>query len=94
MAWKPPHPHLLSTPLHPPQLFQGTSQGGLSGPVKIISMGAEVARDSGSDGLYRFGAALNVNLAVLNVLPLPGPPLGTDAGRGGEECTPHGWVKG
>ncbi|OVA07818.1 PDZ domain [Macleaya cordata] len=42
----------------------------VSGPVAIIAVGAEVAR-SNTDGLYQFAAVLNINLAVLNILPLP-----------------------
>eukprot|EP00667_Euglena_gracilis_P005841 EG_transcript_5882 len=53
-------------------LLGSDSNAQLSGPVKIITMGAEVTRDTGFSGLYRFAAGLNVNLAVLNVLPLPG----------------------
>ncbi|KNA13277.1 hypothetical protein SOVF_118290 [Spinacia oleracea] len=39
-------------------------------PVAIIAVGAEVAR-SNIDGLYQFAAVLNINLAVINLLPLP-----------------------
>uniref|UniRef100_A0A7S4CYE1 PDZ domain-containing protein n=1 Tax=Eutreptiella gymnastica TaxID=73025 RepID=A0A7S4CYE1_9EUGL len=53
-------------------VFQGKQETSLSGPVKIISVGAEFAREDPSNGLYRFAAALNVNLAVINLLPLPG----------------------
>ncbi|MQM04885.1 hypothetical protein Taro_037690 [Colocasia esculenta] len=42
----------------------------VSGPVAIIAVGAEVARSS-SDGLFQFAAVLNLNLAVINLLPLP-----------------------
>ncbi|CAM8934877.1 unnamed protein product [Rhodiola kirilowii] len=42
----------------------------VSGPVAIIAVGAEVAR-SNIDGLYQFAALLNLNLAVINLLPLP-----------------------
>jgi membrane-associated protease RseP (regulator of RpoE activity) len=42
----------------------------LSGPVAIVAMGAEVARaDAGR--LLQFGALININLAVVNILPLP-----------------------
>ncbi|KAL0897154.1 hypothetical protein Bca101_081115 [Brassica carinata] len=40
------------------------------GRVAIIAVGAEVAR-SNIDGLYQFAALLNINLAVINLLPLP-----------------------
>lgn len=42
----------------------------LSGPVAIVAVGAEVAR-SDSAGLFQFAAIVNINLAVVNVLPLP-----------------------
>ncbi|XP_042972808.1 membrane metalloprotease ARASP, chloroplastic-like [Carya illinoinensis] len=42
----------------------------VSGPVAIIAVGAEVAR-SNIDGLYQFAAVLNINLAVINLLPFP-----------------------
>ncbi|KMZ71409.1 Membrane-associated zinc metalloprotease family protein, expressed [Zostera marina] len=54
------------------QTFQNLSQSAnkVSGPVAIIAVGAEVAR-SNTDGLYQFAAILNINLAVINLLPLP-----------------------
>ncbi|XP_076927765.1 membrane metalloprotease ARASP, chloroplastic-like [Bidens hawaiensis] len=42
----------------------------VAGPVAIIAVGAEVAK-SNIDGLYQFAAILNINLAVINMLPLP-----------------------
>ena len=42
----------------------------VSGPVAIIAAGAEVAR-SNSAGLFQFAALVNINLAVVNILPLP-----------------------
>lgn len=42
----------------------------VSGPVAIIAVGAEVAK-SNVDGLYQFAAILNLNLAIINLLPLP-----------------------
>ncbi|KAG2308847.1 hypothetical protein Bca52824_028595 [Brassica carinata] len=62
----------------------------LSGPVAIIAVGAEVAR-SNIDGLYQFAALLNINLAVINLLPLPALDGGTlalivlEAVRGGRK---------
>ncbi|KAL4422726.1 hypothetical protein ABPG75_008923 [Micractinium tetrahymenae] len=44
--------------------------GNVSGPVAIVAAGAEVAR-SNSSGLYQFAALVNINLAVVNILPLP-----------------------
>ncbi|AEC08692.1 chloroplastic membrane metallo proteases [Arabidopsis thaliana] len=62
----------------------------VAGPVAIIAVGAEVAR-SNIDGLYQFAALLNINLAVINLLPLPALDGGTlalillEAVRGGKK---------
>lgn len=62
----------------------------VSGPVAIIAVGAEVAR-SNIDGLYQFAALLNLNLAVINLLPLPALDGGSlalilvEAARGGRK---------
>ncbi|CAN4103492.1 unnamed protein product [Withania somnifera] len=62
----------------------------VSGPVAIIAVGAEVAK-SNVDGLYQFAAVLNINLAVINLLPLPALDGGTlalilvEAARGGKK---------
>ncbi|KAI9073354.1 hypothetical protein K1719_044695 [Acacia pycnantha] len=74
------------------QTFLNFSQtaGKVSGPVAIIAVGAEVAR-SNIDGLYQFAAILNLNLAVINLLPLPALDGGTlaliliEAARGGRK---------
>ena len=42
----------------------------VSGPVAILAVGSEVARTDVS-GLYQFAALININLAVVNLLPLP-----------------------
>jgi membrane-associated protease RseP (regulator of RpoE activity) len=42
----------------------------VSGPVAILAAGAEVARTSQS-GLLQFAALININLAIVNILPLP-----------------------
>lgn len=42
----------------------------LSGPVAIVAVGAEVAK-SDIAGLFQFAAIVNINLAVVNTLPLP-----------------------
>ena len=47
-----------------------TAMDSLSGPVAVVAIGAEVAR-GGNGGIYQFAAAINVNLAVWNALPLP-----------------------
>lgn len=48
----------------------GTTAGQLSGPVKIVEMGAALAQQGGAS-LYVFTALISINLAVLNALPLP-----------------------
>lgn len=52
--------------------FEKTKES-LSGPVAIVAVGAEVARSDVS-GLFQFAAILNINLAVINILPLPVRP--------------------
>eukprot|EP01023_Acetabularia_acetabulum_P019488 TRINITY_DN19935_c1_g1_i1.p1 TRINITY_DN19935_c1_g1~~TRINITY_DN19935_c1_g1_i1.p1 ORF type:complete len:497 (+),score=84.45 TRINITY_DN19935_c1_g1_i1:44-1492(+) len=61
------------------QIFYGVSQIFLnfeksskevSGPVAIIAVGAEVARKDIS-GFFQFASLVNLNLAVVNILPLP-----------------------
>ncbi|KAH7297235.1 hypothetical protein KP509_26G060600 [Ceratopteris richardii] len=42
----------------------------ISGPVAIVAVGAEVARTDVA-GLSQFAAIVNINLAVVNTLPLP-----------------------
>lgn len=42
----------------------------LSGPVAIVVAGSEIAR-SDSAGLFQFCAIVNINLGVVNLLPLP-----------------------
>jgi RIP metalloprotease RseP len=49
--------------------FKETSQQ-VSGPVKIVEYGATIAKnDAGS--LFGFGALISINLAIINILPLP-----------------------
>lgn len=74
------------------QTFLNFSQSAskVSGPVAIIAVGAEVAK-SNIDGLYQFAAILNINLAVINLLPLPALDGGSlalilvEAARGGKK---------
>ena len=49
--------------------FGATAQQ-VSGPVKIVEMGAQLSSQGGS-GLALFVALISINLAVLNALPLP-----------------------
>lgn len=74
------------------QTFLNFSQSAskVSGPVAIIAVGAEVAK-SNIDGLFQFAALLNLNLAVINLLPLPALDGGSlalilvEAARGGRK---------
>lgn len=74
------------------QTFMNFSQSAskVSGPVAIIAVGAEVAK-SNADGLFQFAAILNLNLAVINILPLPALDGGSlafiliEAARGGRK---------
>ena len=51
---------------------KGGGSGGaeLSGPIGVVKMGAEIA-GSDSSVLLNFAAAISINLAVINSLPLP-----------------------
>jgi len=49
--------------------FQESSKN-VSGPVAILAVGSEVARTD-INGLYQFAALININLAIVNILPLP-----------------------
>jgi len=48
----------------------GETAGQISGPVKIVEMGASLA-EQGGGSLFLFAALISINLAVLNALPLP-----------------------
>lgn len=48
----------------------GETAGQVSGPVKIVAMGASLA-NQGGDSLFLYTALISINLAVLNALPLP-----------------------
>ena len=49
--------------------FSSTAQQ-LSGPVKIVEIGAQLSQQGGT-GILIFAALISINLAVLNSLPLP-----------------------
>lgn len=49
--------------------FQETV-GQVSGPVKIVKIGAELAANDSSN-LLSFAAIISINLAIINILPLP-----------------------
>jgi membrane-associated protease RseP (regulator of RpoE activity) len=42
----------------------------ISGPVRIVDEGAKLARSDASN-LFTFGALISINLAIINILPLP-----------------------
>jgi membrane-associated protease RseP (regulator of RpoE activity) len=42
----------------------------VAGPVAIVSVGAELARND-INNLFQFGALISINLAIINILPLP-----------------------
>lgn len=74
------------------QIFSNFSQSAskVSGPIAIVALGAQVAR-SNIDGLYEFAAVLNLNLALINILPVPALDGGSlflvliEAARGGRK---------
>jgi membrane-associated protease RseP (regulator of RpoE activity) len=49
--------------------FQETAQQ-VAGSVKIVEYGAEIAKN-GWANLLQFGALISINLAIINILPLP-----------------------
>ena len=42
----------------------------VSGPVAIVAIGADIAR-SDATNLFQFAALISINLAIINILPLP-----------------------
>ncbi|WP_267384089.1 RIP metalloprotease RseP [Cyanobacterium sp. uoEpiScrs1] len=42
----------------------------IAGPVKIVEYGASIAQNNVGN-LFQFGALISVNLAIINILPLP-----------------------
>ena len=42
----------------------------VAGPVAIVAVGAQLAKDNLSN-LFQFGALISINLAIINILPLP-----------------------
>eukprot|EP00899_Mesostigma_viride_P008959 jgi/Mesvir1/18064/Mv09375-RA.1 len=61
----------------------------ITGPVGIVAFGSEAAKES--SGLFKFAAIININLAVVNMLPLPALDggylafLAVEALRGGKK---------
>jgi membrane-associated protease RseP (regulator of RpoE activity) len=48
----------------------GEVAGQVAGPIKIVEIGANIA-SSDASGLIQFAALISINLAVMNILPLP-----------------------
>ncbi len=42
----------------------------VAGPVEIVNIGAKIARSAPAD-LFQFAALISINLAIINILPLP-----------------------
>ncbi|YAI82295.1 MAG: RIP metalloprotease RseP [cyanobacterium endosymbiont of Rhopalodia sterrenbergii] len=42
----------------------------IAGPVKIVEYGANIAQNNAGN-LFQFGALISINLAIINILPLP-----------------------
>jgi len=42
----------------------------VAGPIKIVEIGSNIA-STNITGLLQFGALISINLAVMNILPLP-----------------------
>jgi membrane-associated protease RseP (regulator of RpoE activity) len=74
--------------------FAATAQQ-VAGPVAIVAMGSELAR-SDAASLFDFTAIISINLAILNILPLPALDggqllfLAIEALRGGKPL-PSAW---
>ncbi|CAD7696013.1 unnamed protein product [Ostreobium quekettii] len=81
------------------QNFIGNFKGGeLSGPLAAVAVGAEVAQVDSSQ-LFQFAAIININLAIVNILPVPALDGGflalllLEAARGGKKL-PQGVENG
>jgi membrane-associated protease RseP (regulator of RpoE activity) len=48
----------------------GETASQVAGPIKIVEIGASIAQ-SDLGGLFQFAALISINLAVMNILPLP-----------------------
>lgn len=63
---------LVAIPTQLSQVFRGqASTGDFAGPIGIAQITGEVSRQSGLQGLLWLTAVLGVNLALINILPLP-----------------------
>jgi membrane-associated protease RseP (regulator of RpoE activity) len=48
----------------------GQTASQVAGPVKIVEIGASIAK-SDAGNLFQFAALISINLAIINILPLP-----------------------
>jgi RIP metalloprotease RseP len=48
----------------------GDTASQIAGPIKIVEIGSNIA-STNIAGLLQFGALISINLAVMNILPLP-----------------------
>jgi membrane-associated protease RseP (regulator of RpoE activity) len=48
----------------------GETAGQVAGPVKIVKMGANIAQNDAGN-LFTFASLISINLAIINILPLP-----------------------
>jgi membrane-associated protease RseP (regulator of RpoE activity) len=48
----------------------GETASQVAGPVKIVEIGASIAQND-TASLFYFGALISINLAIINILPLP-----------------------
>jgi membrane-associated protease RseP (regulator of RpoE activity) len=48
----------------------GSTASQVAGPIKIVEIGANIA-SSDAGGLFQFAALISINLAIMNILPLP-----------------------
>ncbi|MBD1832314.1 RIP metalloprotease RseP [Cyanobacteria bacterium FACHB-472] len=48
----------------------GETANQVAGPVKIVELGANIAKSDAAN-LFQFAALISINLAIINILPLP-----------------------
>jgi len=71
------------------------NMGNLSGPVKIVQVGAEFVKQDKLSGFFEFATIISLNLAVVNSVPFPGLDgwqaalLTLEGARRGEKLSPE-----
>jgi regulator of sigma E protease len=77
-------------------LFTGaTDAGAVAGPLGIAQATGEIARTGRLENLINFAAFLSINLAIINMLPIPALDggrllfIGVEALRGGKRISPE-----